>query len=219
MRAFLEDESDMSIGGDASNACQAAALAQQLHPDVAILDVSMPGHGLDATRQIRTTCPDTQVLILTFHDQEQFLLRALQSGAAGYVLKSAMDVEFLNAIRTVAEGGVFLRPSGAKMLVHNYQTRFETDSAEADDALSEREREVVKFIALGYTASEAAEMLMLSPQSVATYRARAMQKLDIHSRSDLVRYALVHDLLKEDREEALSYHVPGRHKLKLPCHV
>ena len=201
VRAFIEDEPDMRLVGEASNACQAVALAEQLHPDVAILDISMPGHGLDATRQIRTTCPDTQVLILTFHDQEYFLFRALQAGAAGYVLKSAMDTELLSAIRIVAEGGVFLRPSGAKMLVEDYRARFETVPAEAENPLSEREREILKLIALGYTTGEAAEVLILSPKSVETYRTRIMQKLGIHNRIGLVQYALSHDLLKEDLEE------------------
>lgn len=204
VRAFLEDEPDMLVVGEASNACQAVALARELRPDVAVLDISMPGHGLDATRQIRSTCPGTQVLILTFHHQEYFLFRALRAGAAGYVLKSAMDTELLNAIRIVAEGGAFLYPSGAKILVEDYQAQLGRDPADADDQLSEREREVVKLIALGYSASEAAEVLMLSPKSVETYRTRIMQKLGIHSRTALVQYALLHDLLKEDLEEALA---------------
>ena len=203
VRVFLEDQLDMLVVGEASNACQAIALAQELQPDVAVLDISMPGRGLDATRQIRSTCPNTQVLILTFHAQEYFLLLALRAGAAGYVLKSAVDTELLNAIRVVAEGGAFLYPSGAKMLVEDYQARLGTDTGDADDQLSEREHEVIKLIALGYTASEAAEALMLSPKSVETYRTRIMQKLGVHSRIGLVQYALLHGLLKEDLEEAL----------------
>src|SRR5512136_2782189 len=123
VRAFLEDQPDMLVVGEASNACQAVALAQELQPDVAVLDISMPGRGLDATHQIRSTCPDTQVLILSFHAQEYFLLHALRAGAAGYVLKSTVDTELLNDIRVVAEGGVFLYPSGARMLVEEYQAR------------------------------------------------------------------------------------------------
>src|SRR5512135_2790685 len=105
VRAFLENEPDMLLVGEASNTGQAVALAQQLQPHVAILDISMPGYGLEATRQIRSTCPGTQVLILTFHSQEHFLFLALRAGAAGYVLKSTVDTELLNAIRIVAEGG------------------------------------------------------------------------------------------------------------------
>jgi DNA-binding NarL/FixJ family response regulator len=204
IRAFLEDEPDILVVGEASSAYQAGTLAQELQPDVAVLDISMPGNGLDATRRIRSTCPDTQVLILTFHAQELFLSRAMRAGAAGYVLKSTVDTELLNAIRVVAEGGVFLYPSGARMLVTDYQARLGTDPADADNQLSEREREVIKLIALGYTASEAAEVLTLSPKSVETYRTRIMQKLGVHSRIGLVQYALLHNLLKEDLEEALS---------------
>src|SRR5512135_1796041 len=156
VRAFLEDEPDMLVVGEASDARQAVALARKLLPDVSILDISMPGDGLDATRQIRATCPSTQVLILTFHSQEHFLFLALRAGAAGYVLKSTVDTELLNAIRAVAEGGAFLYPSGAKMLVEDYQAWLGTDTADADDPLSEREHEVIELIALGYTASEAA---------------------------------------------------------------
>ena len=203
VRAFLDDQPDMRVVGEASNACQAVALAQELQPDVDVLDISMPGRGLDATRQIRSACPDTQVLILTFHAQEYFLLLALRAGAAGYVLKSAVDTELLNAIRVVAEGGAFLYPSGAKMLVEDYQARLGTNMADTDGQLSEREHEVIQLIALGYTASEAAEALALSPKSVETYRTRIMQKLGVHSRIGLVQYALLHGLLKEDIEEAL----------------
>ncbi len=204
VRTFLKDEPDILVVGEASNVCQAIALTQELLPDVAILDISMPGDGLDATRQIRSTCPGTQVLILTFHEQEHFLFRALQSGAAGYVLKSVMDTELLNAIRTVAEGGVFLYPGGVKTLVESYQAGLGTEPAEADSQLSEREREVIRLIALGYTASEAAEALMLSPKSVETYRTRIMQKLGIQSRAGLVQYALSNHLLTEDFEEAFG---------------
>ncbi len=201
VRAFLKDEPDMLLVGEASNAHQAVSLAQELHPDVVILDISMPGHGLDATRQIRATCLDTQVLILTFHEQEHYLFPALEAGAAGYVLKSAMDAELLNAIRVVVQGGVFLYPAGAKMLVEDYQTRLVTVPAGAGDPLSERERQVVRLIALGHTTSEVAEMLTLSPKSVETYRTRVMQKLNVHSRAGLVQYALMHNLLSEDLED------------------
>ena len=203
VRAFLEDEPDLLVVGEASDACQAVALANDLRPDVAVLDISMPGHGLDATRRIRLTSPGTQVLILTFHAEEHFLFTALRAGAAGYVLKSTVDTELLDAIRVVAEGDAFLYPSGARMLVDDYQARSGANAEDAADPLSEREREVVKLLALGYTASEAAEVLTLSPKSVETYRTRIMQKLGVHSRIGLVQYALMNRLLTEDLEEAL----------------
>jgi two-component system response regulator NreC len=203
IHAFLEDEPDMLVVGEASTACQAVALAQERQPDVAVVDISMPGGGLNATRKIRSVCPGTQVLILTFHTQDYFIILALRAGAAGYILKSTADMELVNAIRIVAEGGVFLYPSGAKMRVERYQAQLGASTEDAAKQLTEREREVARLLALGYTASEAAGVLTLSPKSVETYYARIKEKLDIHSRIDLVQYALLHGLLTEDLDEAL----------------
>ena len=204
VRTFLENEPDMLVVGEASNACEAIAQVLEHQPDVAVLDISMPGGGLDATRQIRSTCPHTQVLILTFHAQDYYLPLALRSGAQGFVLKSTMDTELINAIRVVAEGGTFLFPSGVKMIVDDYRNLIETRAKAADELLSARERDVIRLIALGYTASEAAAELGLSPKSVEVYRTRIMQKLGVHNRIGLVQYALLHDLLKEDFSEAVA---------------
>jgi two-component system response regulator NreC len=201
LRAFLESEQDMQVVGEAETGWQAVSLAQELGPDVVVMDISMPGNGLDATRQIRSLCPETQVLILTIHAQEYYLFLVLKAGAAGYVLKSTADTELVGAIRAVAQGGAFLYPSGAKMLVEDYLARLERSQVSTSPvALSDRELEVLKFIALGYTANEAADALALSPKSVETYRARIMQKLDLHSRVELVQYALSHGLLAESVE-------------------
>ncbi len=170
VRAFLESEPDIAVVGEASIGCQAVALARDLHPDVVIMDVSMPGNGLDATRQIRATCPTTQVVIFTFHNQDVYLLDAVQAGAAGFVLKSAADTELIMAIRAVAEGGIFLSPSSTRLVVEEYRAGLESGRVVSGDQLSEREHEVLKLIVLGYTASEAAAALKLSPKSVETYR-------------------------------------------------
>ena len=201
LRAFLESEQDMQVVGEAETGWQAVILAQELGPDVVVMDISMPGNGLDATRQIRSLCPETQVLILTIHAQDYYLFLVLKAGAAGYVLKSTADTELVGAIRAVAQGGAFLYPTGAKMLVEDYLARLERSQVSTSpETLSDRELEVLKFIALGYTASEAADALALSPKSVETYRARIMQKLDLHSRVELVQYALLHGLLTESVE-------------------
>jgi two-component system, NarL family, response regulator NreC len=200
VRAFLESEPDIAVAGEASIGCQAVALAQDLHPDVVIMDVSMPGNGLDATRQIRATCPTTQVVIFTFHSQDIYLLDAVQAGAAGFVLKSAADTELVTAVRAVAEGGVFLSPSSTRLVVEEYRAGLDGDHGVAHDPLSEREQEVLKLIALGYTATEAAAALKLSPKSVETYRTRIMQKLGLHNRVALVQYALSHHLLTEEAQ-------------------
>ncbi len=200
VRAFLESEPDIDVVGEASIGCQAVALSQDLHPDVVIMDVSMPGNGLDATRQIRATCPTTQVVIFTFHSQDIYLLDAVQAGAGGFVLKSAADAELITAIRAVAEGGVFLSPSRTRLVVEEYRAGLESGHAAAQDLLSEREHEVLKLIVLGYTATEAAAVLNLSPKSVETYRTRIMQKLGLHNRVALVQYALSHNLLIEEAQ-------------------
>jgi two-component system response regulator NreC len=199
-RAFLESEPDMIVVGEASTESQAVTLAQDLHPDVIVMDISMPGNGLDATRRICATCPTTHVLIFTFHNQDSYLLHALQAGASGFVLKSAADNELTAAIRAVAEGGAFLTSSGTRMIVEEYKAQLESSGANADDPLSEREREVLKLIVLGYTSNEVAAALAVSPKSVETYRTRLMQKLGLHSRVALVQFALSHNLLTEDEQ-------------------
>jgi len=199
LRTLLESEPDMEVVGEAGTGWQAVALAQELCPDVAVLDISMPGSGLDATRQIQATGSETKVLILTVHAEERYLFHVLKAGAFGYVLKSSVDTELIGAIRAVAQGGAFLYPSGAKLLVEDYLARLETgEELDAFQELSDRDREVLQLAALGHTASEIAEKLSLSPKSIETYRTRVMQKLNLHNRADLVRYALSHDLLTED---------------------
>lgn len=197
LRALLDSEPDMEVVGEASNGAEAVAQIAALCPDVATMDISMPGmDGLEATRQAHAACERTQVLILTVHAHERYLFPVLKAGAAGYVLKSTVDTELIDAIRTVAQGGVFLYPSATRMVLEDYLAHG-SGGGQADDygGLSEREREVLKLIALGYTASEIAEQLILSPKSVETYRTRIMQKLNLHSRSALVRYALARGLL------------------------
>ena len=198
VRAFLESEPDMVVVGEASFGCQAVALAQDLLPDVVIMDILMPGNGLDATLQIRATCPTTQVVIFTFLDQDIHLLNAVQAGAAGFVHKSAADTELVTAIRAVAKGGAFLSPSCTRLVMEELRAGLGSVRADAYDSLSEREHEVLKLIALGYTASEAATLLNLSPKSVETYRIRVMHKLGLHNRVALMHYALSHNLLTEE---------------------
>jgi two-component system response regulator NreC len=199
LRALLANEPDMEVVGEASTGLQAVTLAQELDPDVVIMDISMPGNGLDATRQIKTTCLKTQVLILTVHAEERYILHVLKVGGAGYVLKSTIHTELVDAIRTVAQGGAFLYPSGVKLFAKHYLAKLAAgEGQDVYDQLSDREREVLKLTALGYSACETAKVLALSPKSVETYRARLMQKLNLNSRPALVQYAMFHGLLTED---------------------
>lgn len=200
LSALLESESDMAVVGQAGTGLQAVALTQELRPDVVVMDISMPEmDGLEATRRIRATCPESHVLILTVHAQERYLFPVLRAGAAGYVLKSTVDTELVNAIRTVAQGEAFLYPSATRMVLEDYLVRLQAgDEGDAYEQLSDREREVLRWIALGYTAGEIAEKLVISPKSVETYRTRIMQKLNLHGRAALVQYALSRGLLMED---------------------
>ena len=198
LRALLAGEPDMEVVGEAGTGLQAVALARQLCPDLVLMDITMPGNGLDATRQIRAICPDTLVLILTVHAEESYLFRLLKAGASGYVLKSTADEELIKAIRTVVEGGAFLYPSAAKMLIEDYVTRYQEDGGQTMyEQLSDREREVLGLVARGYTASEIAGKLNLSVNSVETYRQRVMHKMNLRSRAALVEYALANGLLDD----------------------
>jgi two-component system response regulator NreC len=199
LRTLLESEPDMVVVGQAGNGAEAVAGVQQRRPDVVVMDISMPEmDGLEATRRIRALCPDTHVVILTVHAQERYLFPVLKAGASGYVLKSTVDTELIDAIRTVARGGAFLYPSATRMVLEDYLSRVQSGGEQdAYERLSEREREVLKLIALGHTASEVAGKLNLSPKSVETYRARIMEKLGLDSRPALVKYALARGLLTD----------------------
>ncbi|MCL4832875.1 MAG: response regulator transcription factor [Caldilineaceae bacterium] len=199
LRALIEMEPDLAVVGEAGNGVEGVALVEREKPDVVVMDISMPEmDGLEATRRIRAGNPEVCVLILTVHAQERYLFPVLKAGAAGYVLKSTVDTQLIDAIRTVAKGGAFLYPDAARMLLEDYVHRQESGDAPGSGALlSEREQEVLTLCALGHTASQIGDQLALSPKTVETYRTRVMQKLELHSRAELVKYALAHGLLEE----------------------
>ena len=195
LRALLNAEPDMEVVGEAANGREAVERAEELRPDVIVMDLSMPAMGgLEATKQIREKGLHARVLVLTVHAEQQYLLPVLQAGGAGYVLKQAADTELIQAIRTVHRGEAFLYPTAASMLLDDYRRRV---SATEDqfDGLSEREREVLKFTAEGFSSQEIADRLVISAKTVDTYRQRIMDKLNIHHRSELIRYALRKGLL------------------------
>ncbi|MCL5962277.1 MAG: response regulator transcription factor [Chloroflexi bacterium] len=204
LRTLLENEPDMEVVGEAGNGDEAVDLARRLCPDVVVMDIAMPGmNGLEATRRIRklSCCDAIQVVVLTVHAQERYLFPVLQAGASGYVLKSAADTELVQAIRVVANGGVFLYPSATRLLLEDYLSRARSgEEQDSYDQLGESERGVLRLAAEGYTGPEIAERLVLSVKTVETYRARIMEKLGLHSRADLVRYALRKGLLAPDAE-------------------
>jgi two-component system response regulator NreC len=190
LRALLNAEPDMEVIGEAANGREAVERAEELKPDVIVMDLSMPVMGgLDATKQIKEKGLATRVLVLTVHAEQQYLLPVLQAGGAGYVLKQAADTELIQAIRTVHRGEAFLYPSAANLLLADYRRRV-IRGEDQFDGLSEREREVLKLTAEGFSSQEIADKLIISAKTVDTYRQRIMDKLDIHHRSELIRYAL-----------------------------
>ncbi len=201
LRALLEGEPDIHVVGEAGSADEAVELVRQLQPDVAVLDISMPGNGLEALRRIAALGLPTRILILTVHAEERYLLPVLQAGGSGYVRKSSLHTDLVEAIRTVARGEVFIDQAAARTLLQGYLERARAGEVQ-DPAqlLSEREREVLRLTAAGYTAQEIADQLFLSPKTVETYRHRVMQKLGFSRRSELVRFALRIGLLDPQTE-------------------
>lgn len=203
LKVLLNAESDMEVVGEASDGLEAMAKARELCPDVILLDVTMPGTGgLQAIRHIRKVSPASKILILSMHDDESYLREALRAGASGYALKKAADSELLSAIRAVNRGEIFLDPSLTKILVSELissESRQGRDKEEGEaHRLSDREREVLRLLAQGYTSQQVADMLFLSLKTVETYKARVMNKLGLRSRAQLVRYALQVGLLSPD---------------------
>lgn len=201
LRALLASEPDIEVVGEAADGEEAVARAVELRPDVVVLDIAMPRlDGLEATRRIRDRQLPCKVLILTVHAEERYLLPVLRAGGAGYVQKSGADTDLLEAIRTVARGDAFLYPGATRLLLAEYLSR-ENGGQDRRHELSERERQVLALTAEGYSAQEVAERLFLSPKTVETYRERAMHKLGLRRRADLVRYALRSGLLQAPETE------------------
>jgi len=199
LRALLNAEPDMTVVGEAGAGQACIELAQRLQPDLILLDINMPGmNGLEALPQLQQISANSRVLVLTMHNDPAYLRQVLTAGGAGFVLKQAADNELLTAIRTVAQGGIFLHPAHTQVLLE--QQSDPPPASERNDeleSLSEREQEVLQLIALGHTNKEMAEMLHLSVKTIETYKARLTEKLNLKTRAALVRFALKHGLLDE----------------------
>ncbi len=197
LRALLEAEPGVVVVGEAGTGEEGIEQAARLRPNVVIMDLSMPGMGgLEATRQIAAANPQTRVLVLTMHGEEEHLLPVLEAGGSGYVNKRSADEELIQAIRTVARGDVFLYPGAAKLLLQGYRGRGEREEEDPLSRLTDREREVLGYTVEGYSSTEIGKKLFISPKTVDTYRSRIMEKLGLHHRSELVRFALQQGLLK-----------------------
>ena len=199
LRMLLSAQLDMEVVGEAVDGAAAVARATELRPDVVIMDITMEGmSSLAATREIRRRIPETKVLVLTIHDNEEYLRQMLEAGATGYVLKQAADIELAVAIRAVHRGEVYIYPSFTRVLLGDLAQDIEMERYAEQDAyelLSQREKQVLRLVALGHTNRQIADQLFLSVKTIEAYRARLMQKLHLKGRSALVRYALRKGLL------------------------
>lgn len=198
IRALLSLYSDIEVVGEAEDGLQAINLARQLSPDIVLTDIAMPGlGGLEATVEIRKQSPGSRVVILTQHDDTEYIFPILKAGASGYVLKKAVGTELVAAIRAVHRGESFLYPSVATAVIEGYLSKGD-DAESSYDRLSDREKQVLKLIAEGNTNKEIADMLSLSVKTVLAHRANLMEKLDIHNRTELVKYAIRKGLVAVD---------------------
>jgi two-component system, NarL family, response regulator NreC len=190
LRALLESEADITVIAEADTGGQAITLAHAHQPDVIVMDLGLPDmSGLDAIRAIRQENTTSRIIVLSMYGRREFVIPAIEAGCDGYVPKSATHTSLLQAIRVVLRGERFLHPTAATALVERF-TKQEASETEQFNELSEREREVLQLAAAGYTSREIGDRLIISPRTVDTYRHRAMEKLGLDQRSDLVKFAL-----------------------------
>ena len=198
LKLLLGEKQNIHVVGEAADGDEAIRQAELLRPDVVLMDLSMP-HGKDgmtATEELKKLLPDIAILILTMHDDEQYLFRAIQAGASGYILKNAPHEELLTAIRFVAAGNAYLTPTATKRLMGQYIEKAKNgENADDFDSLSDREKEVLSWTAKGYSNKEIAENLVISVKTVETHKSNLMEKLGLKTRPDLIKYAMKKGLL------------------------
>ena len=199
LRAVLSSAKDIEVIGDAKTGREAVAMAERFNPDVVVMDLDMPElDGTAATKEIVSKGLAARVLILTMHSEEDYLVPLMEAGAAGYLVKSSADRELVDAVRAVAHGDVYVRPAAARVLAKNL-TKKDPAATERErfDKLTQRERDVLRFVAQGYSAPEIGEKLFISPKTVDTYKQRIQEKLGLAHRADYVQLALKLGLLSE----------------------
>ncbi|HUV73260.1 MAG TPA: response regulator transcription factor [Anaerolineae bacterium] len=201
LRSLLESRADIKVVGEAENGREAIDRVEELRPDVVVMDIGMPGlNGLEATRRIKKRFGDVQVLILTVHTGEEYILQILRAGASGYLVKQAAPAELISAIQAVHRGEAFLSPSISKKVLEDYVQRAgATAQRDSFERLTDREREVLQLIAEAYSTREIAEQLHISIKTAETHRAHLMEKLSLHSTAELTRYAIRKGVVTLDR--------------------
>ncbi|WP_028785066.1 response regulator [Thalassobacillus devorans] len=197
LKMLLNSLPDMEVVGEASEGNEGIEMALEEKPDAILMDLSMPHgkDGLSATGELKKLLPEAAILILTMHDDEEYLFRAIQAGASGCVLKSAPHDELVNAIRSVCQGDAYLHPSAQKRLMEEYLGNLKEDGSDTYQLLSDREKEVLTLIAKGYSNKEIAEKLVISVKTVETHKGNLMEKLQMKTRPELVSFALKKGLL------------------------
>ncbi|WP_255807473.1 response regulator [Cohnella mopanensis] len=198
---LLGAKEDMEVVGEAAEGEEAIVKAMQLLPDVVLMDLSMPHgkDGLSTTAELKKRLPNTSVLILTMHDDEEYLFRAIHLGASGYILKSSPHDEMISAIRHVAAGNAYLHPTATKRLMGEYLEKLKNGGDQGTfESLSEREKEILAKVAQGYTNKDIAEQLVISVKTVESHKSNLMDKLNLKTRPDLVKFAMKKGLLNFD---------------------
>ena len=192
LRMLLENESDCDIAGEAGTGQETLQLVEELKPDVVLMDIGLPDlSGIEVTQKIKAKSPNVAIVALTIHEDEQYFFKMLEAGANGYVPKRAAPEELLTAVRTAYSGGVYLYPTLAKLLVRDYLSGERDASApQVLDELTDREHEVLLHLAEGASNQEIADVLYISPKTVGRHRENIMRKLNLHSRAELVKYAI-----------------------------
>ncbi len=199
LRALLDSHENIEVVGEAENGRVAFEKTEQTVPDVVVLDITMPNlNGIEATRQIKKLNPKIKVIVLTVHDNEEYVYQTLQAGASGYLLKESAVSDLVSAINAVKKGDIFLSPSISKIVVKDYIRHTEGESGEFDSLsiLTNREREVLQLIAEGHTNKEVARLLKLSVKTVDVHRAHIKEKLYIHDTAGLIKYSIRKGLIK-----------------------
>ncbi len=199
LRAVLGTAKDIEVIGEAKNGRDAVAMAERFKPDVLVMDLDMPEmDGTAATKEILSKGLDVRILILTMHTEDDYLVPLMEAGAAGYLVKSAADRELVDAVRAIAHGDVYVRPAAARVLAKNL-TKKDPAATERErfEALTQRERDVLRYVARGFSAPEIGEKLFISPKTVDTYKQRIQEKLGLAHRSDYVQMALKLGILSE----------------------
>jgi len=198
LKMIVNAQDDMEVVGFAGDGREAVAMAQDLLPDVLVMDISMPKlNGLKATEKLSEVCPQVKVLTLSRHADDGYIRELLAAGACAYVLKQSAPSELIHAIRAVAAGGKYVDPMLAAKVMSSYSGRAGAARGEAKGSLTDRESEVLRFIALGYSNKEISARLTLSVKTIEVHKANAMRKLNITSRIDLVRYAIFQGWLQD----------------------